>query len=985
MSGQDRATRRVEWATYVSTPTAATRSRRLAPALAWASAWLAFVGLLLPAPCLSQHVKLQRYGKSQGLVNQNPMCLLRDREEYLWVCTENGLYRYDGDRFTRFSEADGLDNTRVYSAVLDASGRLWLATSSDLYVGEHGRFQAVRPQGRALTFAAEARLRLLTDGRIAAVLQRRVVAVREVSPGLWHADALFSDQLLAQVPDLARAVNLNQEEDGRLWLGCGSAICSVRDDEVRRWGPLEGVPGDQWAGFLRDRAGRLWARGRNSVLMLPKEGERFLAQSVPHVALRNLNGASVLAESPYGSIVLRTDHGLARWEEGRWSFDQEGSLWLAMDGTGLARWIGFGKFESWTRVQGLNDDVIWGIRRRYEGTLTIGTRSGCSELDTRASVARPCRLDGLPLGDIGVMSVAPDGRLWIGMRSGELLMVAPGTRKARLVARLPRFSALLIDGRQRLWIPTRSGVFVLQPGEALPRLVSEEREFLDVAEDAQGGIWVGGTDGLRRYADGRWTSATLADRRAGPGFFSIAIGPDGILWAASQSRGLLMARIAGGVLLDPEWVADPVVADASPVFVRLDAQQRVWVGTDYGVLVNDPKTPGTPWLRLTESDGLIWNDIDGGSFLADSDGSVWIGTSGGLIHVVSPSRALSRMPLQLRLQGARYAGQAIATSGLPRLPRSTSAALDLDLVSFDFSRSIDSLFRYRIVGVDADWFESRSPHVHYPALEPGNYRFEAMLVDPDRRQSSDIVAFEFNIQPPWWRTKWLKVACTLLGIVLLAGVWRWQLRRIAARHAQVQARAREHNLLLERASRDGLTGLWNRSAILDLLTQTIAQQSAGRPLALAVLDVDHFKRVNDTLGHAMGDAVLRILAQRLSSRLRQADLLGRYGGEELLLVMPDLPYDNLPPAVERLREAVSGEPFDLPSAPSPLSVTISIGVAWFGVARHGERKADDDAQQLFERADAALYEAKNGGRNRVVCALPPGSGLGRFPPEKTTA
>lgn len=104
--------------------------------------------------------------------------------------------------------------------------------------------------------------------------------------------------------------------------------------------------------------------------------------------------------------------------------------------------------------------------------------------------------------------------------------------------------------------------------------------------------------------------------------------------------------------------------------------------------------------------------------------------------------------------------------------------------------------------------------------------------------------------------------------------------------------------------------------------------------------------------------------------MRHVDLLGRYGGEELLVVLPGLPDENPPAAVERLREAVADEPFELDGTGAPLSVTISIGVAWLGVRRNGEPMRDDDAQQLFERADAALYEAKLGGRNRVVCALP---------------
>lgn len=137
-----------------------------------------------------------------------------------------------------------------------------------------------------------------------------------------------------------------------------------------------------------------------------------------------------------------------------------------------------------------------------------------------------------------------------------------------------------------------------------------------------------------------------------------------------------------------------------------------------------------------------------------------------------------------------------------------------------------------------------------------------------------------------------------------------------------------------------------------------------------MLDVDHFKQVNDAHGHAAGDAVLRGLARRVTDGLRQVDLLGRYGGKELLLVMPGLPCDDPPTAIEQLCAAVASEPFDLGGGGPPLAVTISIGVAWFGVGRGGEPAPHDDAQRLFGRAGAALYEAKRGGRHRVVCTSP---------------
>src|SRR3569833_1110831 len=123
-----------------------------------------------------------------------------------------------------------------------------------------------------------------------------------------------------------------------------------------------------------------------------------------------------------------------------------------------------------------------------------------------------------------------------------------------------------------------------------------------------------------------------------------------------------------------------------------------------------------------------------------------------------------------------------------------------------------------------------------------------------------------------------------------------------------------------------------------------------------MIDVDHFKRINDNYGHMGGDEVLRGLARRLSEQLRQDDWLGRYGGEELLIVFPGQGREETQGVAERLRKCVADEPFMVNG--KPLTVTISIGIA------SCETKLDEP-DHLLARADAALYEAKRSGRNRV--------------------
>jgi diguanylate cyclase (GGDEF)-like protein len=161
----------------------------------------------------------------------------------------------------------------------------------------------------------------------------------------------------------------------------------------------------------------------------------------------------------------------------------------------------------------------------------------------------------------------------------------------------------------------------------------------------------------------------------------------------------------------------------------------------------------------------------------------------------------------------------------------------------------------------------------------------------------------------------------------------------------------------ELATTDQLTGVATRRHFWDLAEQQCAAaQRHGRPLAAVMLDLDHFKVINDTHGHATGDAVLRELSARLRSLVRESDILGRYGGEEFALLLPET--EDASALAERLRATVADAA--VPADHEWLHVTVSLGVSYL--------QPDDDLNSLLGRADAALYRAKAAGRNRVSVA-----------------
>ena len=211
-----------------------------------------------------------------------------------------------------------------------------------------------------------------------------------------------------------------------------------------------------------------------------------------------------------------------------------------------------------------------------------------------------------------------------------------------------------------------------------------------------------------------------------------------------------------------------------------------------------------------------------------------------------------------------------------------------------------------------------------------------------RKASAEDALFEYLL---------CVVGIALLGFATAAAI---ALRRSLLREGVIRAELRRI------AVTDELTGLANRREVFNALEWLIgAARRSERPLSIAVLDIDHFKGVNDMHGHPAGDEVIRRVARVAVEAMRDQDVVGRIGGEEFIVAMPDTDAEQARLACERLRVAISDLSILLPNGRA-LAITLSTGVAQFD--------PDDDRIRLIARADEALYEAKQQGRNRVLLA-----------------
>ena len=295
-------------------------------------------------------------------------------------------------------------------------------------------------------------------------------------------------------------------------------------------------------------------------------------------------------------------------------------------------------------------------------------------------------------------------------------------------------------------------------------------------------------------------------------------------------------------------------------------------------------------------------------------------------------------------------------------------------------------YRYRLEGFDADWVErGRGRVAQYTNLPPGEYRFRVSAANPGGDWNPEEATLVFRVDPlPWERPAyWLAGVALLLALAYL--LYRLRVRQLVQREetllsmvdqrtldlrqhterllqadlekSALLGQLRQQSEAFERQAReDALTGLPNRRSVEETLAASFAlAKREDQPLAVALVDVDHFKAINDRHSHAVGDAALRAIARTMRAVVAPGDVVGRWGGEEFVLVFAGADEAEARLRAERVRAAI--EAMDVQALAPGLAITASIGVA----TRSGHANPD----RMLSRADAALYEAKREGRNRV--------------------
>ncbi len=966
---------------------------------------MAVLGCVLPAlaastsPLPEGRIPFQMYGASQGLGNLAVWCLEQDVDGFLWVGTEDGLFRYDGLRFQAFGKEAGLRTTWVRALCQSGDGSLWIGTTHGLSVREKGTIRGLGesegiPQAEvfALALDGESRVWVATDRGL--YRQRAGTRAFDPAPG-WPNQALARGLWI----DGPSVYVLSQARLLRYDLGGMKAPVEVAGPWRER---LDAV--------LKDGQGRLWVRSRSGLWMRPNPNAAFQDLS------RRLGPAAydgALRLTSRGVLLIPTVDGLVRIRGQAWEMlgasqgvptpyvnraleDREGCLWVG--GLGLHRTLSREVWRQYTVQDGIVGGVVRALLKDGKGQMLVGTTNGICVAQN--GQWKPVR--GTLQQAFLAMAAEPGGAVWVGGAPARLRRWFPGQNRWDEFSRPgSTITGMVADPEGVIWVATRrEGLFrVVAEGnshrvEAVqPPGIGAEARIQSMAVGREGRVWMASTHGLLLREKGEWRWLGQAQGLKSEALTAVHERPGGEVWVSYEDvQGLSRFRFEEGRLVLQQHL-DRAQGFSAPkaYFMREDALGRLWIGTSQGVVLCDRNG----FHPFSAADGLPGDDCNGSAFLAEPNGDVWVGTLGGLgrfrneLFEGAPKPPESFV-LSVAFGSRRVTGPFPTSLEIPK----RDADIEFRFTGLTYLYETRVIHQIRLAGLEETWRDTDIRQARYTNLGPGDYRFEVRAGFGDGNWGP-AAGFSFRVLPAWYQTWWFRslLGLGLLGLVGLA--LRARLKVLERRNRELEtlvdtrthALAEANEILQQLTVTDPLTGLKNRR-FLDLTIQddlakvhrdyqTLRRGQTMRmpsnvDMVFLMVDLDHFKEVNDTYGHAAGDYLLQQVRDRLLEAVRDSDTVVRWGGEEFLVVARHTDRSQGSFIASRILELMRSRPFDMGNGVQ-ITKTCSLGYCPYPIV--SDRPDAMGWHQVVALADRCLYAAKRSGRDGWVgfqahCASP---------------
>jgi diguanylate cyclase (GGDEF)-like protein len=964
--------------------------------------------------------ELRHFSHSRSVPGSLPnnwiSALARDASGRLWVGTDGGGLVWLDDSTATFRSDDPQSHQpvldpmgKVRALLVDRSGRLWIATRSSGV--------------RALDLVRHVVTDYRHDARDAESLSDdSVYAMAEDAAGnLWFGTAGGLDRLDPQSGRLvhftaelhAAGVAANEPVKvnaisvdylGNLWIGldiglvrlnaAGGSMTLMRHREAAP----DSLPAGAVTSLLEDTDHRLWVGTTAGLAMLDRQSGQFRVLRHDPTSPDSLpdSNISALFQDRSGLLWVGTKSGgAARWNPHSWAFghhrfadqaadsvtsfavDRSGTLWVGSLGAGVVaidpRTYAMVRYRSGMRSPlALHDDAVMAVLVDERNRVWLGTmNNGIDRLDVARREIKHFKAapdDPAALPAPGVMSLLRDrrGRIWVGTYGGGISMIDP------LTDRVVRYD----HGRD-----DAGALF----GDRATSLVEDPAGFIWIGTDGGGlNVLDPATGRFAHFAHDPRDAASLSSDIV----YALHVDAAGVLWVGTRGGGL--DRVAGAPFAKDAVrfvnVSESEGLPNSTVYgIESDSAGTLWVSTNRGLASIQPDGRGIRAFRRDH--GLQSNEFNFGAHYRAPDGTLYFGGNNGY-NAFNPQRLqLSEAPPTVILTDVLRANMRVSAS--PDRLRHVDLGYRDSVITFqfaalDYPSPSNVRYSYRLDGFDKDWVDAgNTRQATYTRLDAGDYVFRVRAADDAGRWSERPAGgLRLEVEPPPWATwwAWAIYLCGAGGLVFL--VVLNQNRRVqrevayASRLAQeVNERTAElaqRNRDMERANQrlreisisDSLTGLGNRRFLQEALGIMAGESVRGMigDCMLMIIDLDRLKPINDEYGHEGGDAVLIQVAEILRREFRPADLIGRWGGDEFVVVCRNTDIAAASALAERVRSSIAKRIFRIDDG---LAARTSCSIGFAPIPFIPGKAAQFDWEQSLSAADLALYEAKQN-RNQWI-------------------
>jgi diguanylate cyclase (GGDEF)-like protein len=904
-------------------------------------------------------------GLAANFVNR---LLYDEKDDALYIATINGLSRLSlsDNTLTPISllKLNGEAELNVLSMHFDDKHNLWVGTSKSLFV---------RPKGTT-TFNHIHINEQLSINDIISLPNNDLLLATSAGIRLLPNEQY---QLFKVMPEVEKAYRLLLDNQQRIWIGTDSQGVFIYEMNsefnfiaAKRFDTQKGLSGNEINAFMQSADNNIWIGTSQGASLV--DGESLELRTNIQASLGIDSSASTVNtysffESENGQIFVGTRN--------------TGFSILDPNSTLLSR-KRFGEAKGVENIVNRTADSFWAT-----------TQKGVFNFDTSGKVEGPWNFTSEDLKTVGMNAISglvyddANETLWLSSRKG-LARYQLGTEHIELYDFAGvRIYSIAVSSDGLLWLGgAENGLFLYQPDTKQVIANWDMPLVTKILEVSPEEIWATTTGGLYRINLVQDAITRYGHDESDPNSLPL----DGLGWISQKSdnefyvgtlgRGPWLMTLRSNrfeVSFSP-LSADPALSGISVGAVLEGNDGNLWVSTTSSILMVDETTKKV--TIFDKNDGANEGgyyvsaaavDAKGGLYFAGLDGLTYFNPRELNINNYTPKMHVDDLNIVSRTNEANATTNILQFSHL-EIPEQVVLSpddlmLNIDIIALEYADVPDLQYAYRVPEIDPSWqpLEVGKRSATLMNLDPGDYSFEMKVRNRFLQWSDGELGLKITVLPSWWQTTIAKLVFLCIFILIIFSLYKWRTYQYRRHSKLLEQQVRQQTIALKKANdsltqlsmQDSLLEVYNRRGFLEWLEREDAKyKRSGKPYSILLLDVDHFKRVNDRFGHASGDKALLHITDVLKKNVRGQDSIARWGGEEFIILLPYTDISDASVVAEKIRAAVENAPLMLNNI--TIHCTITLGIASI--------KDFDSFEDCVSHADMMLYKGKESGRNRVM-------------------